>query len=212
MAENALLSEQQLRALGKLNQLKSLKDFYLGGGTAVAYHLGHRVSMDLDVFSSHGDVDLEQIRREIVGSLIEVEIIAITQVSIYLTLESKPIDVVCYPYPPLESPRKGPEGFPTASLIDLATMKLAAIAKRGIKRDFWDLYEIIARSPITLENALDAYVKRFGKQESDLYYVIRSLTYFEDAEKEAVAPKGMHPELRRTIKDFFSRHSPNILK
>lgn len=212
MGTDAHLTEQQLRTLDKLKKLDCLKDFYLGGGTAVAYHLGHRVSLDLDLFSKHGDVDLEQIHRELFGSFPDVEIVDASKYSIHLIMESKPIDVVRYPYPPLETPQAGPENFPTASIVDLATMKLAAIAKRGIKRDFWDLYEIVTRSRTTIRNALDAYLKRFAKHESDLYYVIRSLTYFEDAEKERTSPRGMDLELWKTIKDFFSKNAPTILK
>jgi hypothetical protein len=112
----------------------------------------------------------------------------------------------------LENPRPGPAGFPVAGLLDLAVMKLATIARRGMKRDFWDLYEILAKSEITLKSALDGYLRRFGKLESDLYHVIRSLTYFADAEKETIAPAGLSPELWGIIKAFFLRAAPEILR
>ena len=55
--------------------------------------------------------------------------------------------------------------------------KLAAIAKRGLLRDFWDLYEI-GKSGVTLSAACAAYVKRFHVAESDLYHVMLGLTWF----------------------------------
>ncbi|MDJ0762098.1 MAG: nucleotidyl transferase AbiEii/AbiGii toxin family protein [Myxococcota bacterium] len=61
MADTGPISEAQLRALDKLSKIESLQDFYLGGGTAVAYHLGHRTSRDLDLFSNHRTADLELI-------------------------------------------------------------------------------------------------------------------------------------------------------
>lgn len=46
-----------------------------------------------------------------------------------------------------------PGGFPLAGLRDLAAMKLSAIAKRGVRRDFWDLHEIISRTEVSLQAA-----------------------------------------------------------
>jgi hypothetical protein len=59
---------------------------------------------------------------------------------------------------------------------------------------------------------LDAYLRRFGKLESDLYHVIRSLTYFEDAEQETIGPMGLSRERWEYIKEFFVRRAPDILR
>jgi hypothetical protein len=40
------------------------REAYLGGGTAIAVHLGHRVSRDLDFFFHHGSVDLGELTRQ----------------------------------------------------------------------------------------------------------------------------------------------------
>lgn len=74
-----------------------------------------------------------------------------------------PVDIVDYPYPPLEPPGAGPLGFPVAGRLDLATMKLAAIARRGIRRDFWDLHALV-QSGISLAAAADAYLRRIGRR------------------------------------------------
>jgi Nucleotidyl transferase AbiEii toxin, Type IV TA system len=78
-----------------------------------------------------------------------------------------PVDVVRYPYAPLETPRRGPEGVRVAGLRDLAAMKLATIAGRGLRRDFWDVYAII-RAGMPLATAVRAYEKRFGLAEPEL--------------------------------------------
>jgi hypothetical protein len=99
-------------------------------------------------------------------------------------------------------------------------MKLSVIAKRGIQRDFWDLHEIVVTSPIDLNRAFDSYVEKFGVSQADLYHVMRSLTYFDDADKEHVFPAGLTLEHWEQIKNFSphgprygsSRNSPAPLK
>lgn len=112
-----------------------------------------------------------------------------------------PVDVVRYPYTLLDPPGDGPDHFPTASLLDLATMKLSAASRRGIRRDFWDLYVMFESGKPTLDQALDAYCRRYGVGESDIYHVLRALTYLADAEADELFPLGLTPSGWATIKD-----------
>ena len=45
--------------------------------------------------------------------------------------------------------------MPVASLRDLAAMELAAVAKRGVRREYWDLYEILTRTRLTLHGVCE---------------------------------------------------------
>ncbi len=189
MATASGVAPAQFRALGRIGELSQARHLYLVGGTALAHYFGHRTSTDLDLFSLKGHVDFAAFKR-IASSRRDVRLVRETDAVLKLRIARVPVDIVRYPYPPLEKPRPGPSGFPTAGIIDLATMKLAAISKRGIRRDFWDLDEIL-RSGLTLHDALRAYVKRFRRAGSDVYHVIRSLTYFEDAENDPRWPRGL---------------------
>jgi hypothetical protein len=210
MGGPAKLAPGQRRALARLKGLKALRGFYLAGGSAVAVHLQHRRSDDLDLFSARRDVDLETIAEEI-ASLPGVTIVSATDTAIKLRLGNVPVDVVRYPYPLLRQASPGPEGFPVATLLDLAVMKLAAIASRGIHRDFWDLHEILTRSQITLDRALDAYIKRFGVKKSDVYHVLEALTYFHDAEQEP-RPRGLTAKRWGAIQSYFLAKAPQALR
>jgi hypothetical protein len=95
-----------------------------------------------------------------------------------------------------------------AALRDLAAMKLSAIAKRGIKRDFWDLHQIVNASAVSLNLAFDSYVEKFGVRQADLYHVMRSLTYFDDADAEQVFPAGLTAAHWDLIKDYFRQAAP----
>lgn len=211
MGEPPFLEEQQRRALDRLSRIPALSGFYLAGGTAIGQHLGHRVSRDLDLFSERGDVDLDSVREGVRADLPDAQVLSLTPASLRLLVDGTPVDIVRYPYPPLSPPRPGPSGVPVAQVEDLAAMKLAAIARRGIRRDFWDLYALCT-SRLTLADAVRAYQQRFGAAEADVYHVLRALTWFDDAEKEPVMPSGMDEGLWRAVKGFFAREAPRLLE
>jgi hypothetical protein len=192
-----------------LSELPGIAGFYLAGASAITWHLGHRRSADLDLFSITPRCPLEAIERAS-GRLRGVKVLEGTDVMIALEVEGVPVDLVKYAYPPLESPLPGPRRFPVAGLLDLAAMKLTAIARRGIQRDFWDLYEIL-HAGITLPQAAAAYVQRFGRTKGDLYHVERALTWFEDAERNPVRVKGLTPAKWARIKSFFVEQAPALI-
>jgi hypothetical protein len=210
--KSSCLAPEQVRALAALNRIKALEGFYLAGGSAVSAHLNHRRSLDLDLFSSDPKVDLSRVGRLIAADLDSTEVVSLTDAALTLRVDDLAIDVVCYPYPPLEAPQAGPGGFLVAGLRDLAAMKLSAIARRGIRRDFWDLHEIATSTSVSLEIACDAYRARFGVAEADLYHVIRSLSYFEDAETETVLPLGLTEAHWLQLKEFFLNQVPGLLR
>jgi hypothetical protein len=210
MGKSTGLAQEQDRALGRLSGIPDTRGLYLAGGSAVALHLGHRRSNDLDFFSVSASLNLTEMRDRIIDAAPDVEIVSVTDACVRLRLESAAVDIVRYRYAPLEAPRPGPHGVLVAGLTDLATMKLAAIAGRGLRRDFWDLYEIL-RSGIPLEQAAAAYLTRFGLHESDLYHVARALTYFEDAEADPAFPAGLSKKKWGQIKAFFKEHAPRLL-
>jgi hypothetical protein len=211
MAKPNELPEQQRSALDRLKPLSERFGLYLAGGTALAFHLGHRLSLDLDLFSSRPDLDLGSAKAG-ASELTEVEVLSLTDVALRFRTAGVPVDVVRYPYPLLEPVSEGPQGFPTAGIQDLATMKLAAVARRGIRRDFWDLDEIFGKTELSLEQALQSYVRRFGVHESDVYHVLRALTYFDDAERETIVPEGLSREKWDAIKTAMATRVTRALQ
>jgi hypothetical protein len=205
MADPVELAEEQRRALDRLRPLAERLGLYLAGGTALSFHLGHRLSRDVDLFSLEPGLDIEQARR-VVAALPDFEADSVTDVTLRFRIGAVPIDIVRYPYPLLNPTCAGPGRFPIASLEDLATMKLSAAARRGIRRDFWDLYEMFTRQTPSLEQALDSYVRRYGVNESDLYHVLKALTYFDDAEADPLLPLGLSNERWEKIKGWLVEH------
>jgi hypothetical protein len=209
MGDSPRLSDEQRRALDRLSALPLMASFYLAGGTALGVHLGHRRSLDLDFFSRAPDADLDAVKSAVASGFDRVEVVSQTDASLHLLCDRLPVDFVRYPYPPLEPPGEA-FGLGLAGLRDLAAMKLAAISRRGLRRDFWDLREVL-RSGLSLRECCEAYQQRFGVREADLYHVLRALTYFADAEKDPVLPAGLDASGWTAIKAFFLSEAPKLL-
>lgn len=156
-------------------------DFYLAGGTALALLEGHRISVDLDLFSaSFEDPDdllsiMEKEHPEAVTTLVAPR-------TLYLDFGGTSVSFMGYDYP-LIAPRitMDPQLVPFASREDIAAMKLAAIASRGSRKDFVDLWWLVTRN-WPLGDCLEFFGKKFSSR--DIGHVVRALTFFDDAEDE----------------------------
>lgn len=113
------------------------------------------------------------------------------------------MSVIRYAYPLLRSSERLP-GFalPLASTEDLLCMKLAAIAGRGARRDFWDLHALLLSLNYGLEPALALYLQKYPVE--DVGHVLKSLVYFADAEQEPF-PSQLSASHWVEVKAYFQR-------
>ncbi len=168
-------------AFRHLSRALATSDFYLAGGTALTLQLGHRVSIDLVVFSP-SLTDADELASQLGNDLRELEITSIAHRTVEATLAGVPISLFGYFYPlvaPLLAPE--PDLLPLASIDDIAAMKLAAIASRGSRKAFVDLW-LILRQGRSAEQCLGFFAEKFATR--DLGHIVRSLAYFDDAESE----------------------------
>jgi hypothetical protein len=205
------LSQAQLLALDRIGKLPQATSLHLVGGSAIAVHFGHRRSEDLDIFSVTPNVDLHAVRASLAVSVPSLVVRGETDVMLKVAAEGAIIDFVRYPYAPLEPPTLGPGGVLLASVRDLGAMKLSAISTRGLRRDFWDAF-IMAKSGHSLAQMTADFRAKFGKEASDLYHVVRALTYFDDAEADPIFPRGMTPALWKEVRTYFGREAPRLLQ
>ena len=155
--------------------------FYLAGGTALALQVGHRQSIDFDWFTPQLG-DPEVLFRNLKSSDIVFEIQSISPETVYLVIDTVQMSFISYDYPMLQPKVLWRElGVYLAGMNDIACMKLSAIASRGSRKDFFDLYYLIKHFR-SLEDYLDLYIKKY--ENRDIGHVVRSLIYFADAEKE----------------------------
>ncbi len=181
MLQEKAVSPRLLELLKYLMQQPELKPFVLVGGTALALQLGHRESMDADLF---GDQPLETLDLAmILSGFGKVQLLKKSPSIQVYHVDSIKVDFVNYRYAFLR-PFIEKSGLRLASPVDIAAMKLSAIAGRGSKKDFIDLYLLLDH--FTLREMMNFYLQKFP--DGSEFLVLKSLMYFDDADSEA-APK-----------------------
>ena len=98
--------------------------------------------------------------------------------------------------------------FRIAALDEIALMKLVAISGRGARKDFVDLYTVL-RGGRSLTDLFAALPRKYGPERINTYHILKSLTYFADAEAEP-APAMLRPFDWAECKAFFVREARNI--
>lgn len=164
------------------------RELYLGGGTAVAVHLGHRESRDLDFFF-HRAVDLGEIKglvsglgafavtHESEGTL--KGLFGATKIEIFdasrLTRLTEPVVVA---------------GLSIAGLHDLMAMKIKVMAERGEMRDYFDVKAIDEQGAISVEEGVELYMRRYGIDSSSdaLPHLYRTMGDLSDVEVDDLLP------------------------
>ena len=123
-----------------------------------------------------------------------------------MRLDDVKIDLLKYPYAFVQEYREV-EGVRLVSVETIATMKLNAIARRGAKKDFFDLYFILER--YTLAQLLEQFEQTLPNV--DVFHIVKSLTYFGDAEEE-VNPKMLIKVSWQTVKKTIEKKVEAYLK
>jgi hypothetical protein len=196
------------RLLHGLGQLKALTGFYLAGGTALALQLGHRKSVDLDLFREE-EWSVE-VATTALAELGGVEVERVEQGTLWARVEGVRVSLFHYPYRLVGELVSSPWGLPLASLLDIACMKLVAVSQRGSRKDFVDLY-LLARAGVAPKDALVALAEKTAGITFNPVHIARSLAYFVDAEAEpdpAMLSPYDWPEIRR----FFLSEARDILR
>lgn len=202
-----VLSPHSRQLLAALDKMKSpaLTGWTLAGGTGLALHLGHRISDDFDFFRTD-NMDLRKLHDVFkkIGpyeTLQEAEhtftvLSEKTKVSFFRI--SDPFIFKSVPY----------RFFSLADVGDIALMKLIAISGRGSRKDFVDIYTIL-RGGLTLQECFDELPRKYLSGRANAYHILKSLTYFEDVEKEPM-PTMLESFQWEDCKAYFVRETHAI--
>lgn len=179
MLRTVTVDTDTLVLLKNLQQLPLLSGLRLVGGTALALQIGHRKSVDLDFFGKieEDGITIAEMLKDDFEVILESES---PRIHIF-KINGIKVDMVNYPFQWLE-PALETEGIKMANIKDIAAMKIEAVTNRGTKKDFVDVYFLLKRFPI--QQLLAFYGQKFPNGSA--FNVIRSLSYFEDAEVQAM--------------------------
>ena len=177
MLQKQTVTESTLALLNELMQLPELRSFFLVGGTNLSLKLGHRISVDLDLFTD-APFDRDALLGTLEKRFSDLLIIKHTPGAILGFIERVKVDFILYEYPML-APIEEIDGIRLASLPDLAAMKVNAISRRGVQKDFWDIAELLDH--FSLEEMLLFFKQKH--KATDVGHIVRSLVYFADADE-----------------------------
>jgi len=180
------VSDLLRESLLKLMMADELKEFRLVGGTGLSLHLGHRMSVDIDLFtdSPYRSIDFKVIEAFLIANfdyvtgdfggnpgigksyLIGTHAKNVVKLDIYYSMDP-------FFQEPMET-----EGVRMATIEEIIAMKIDVVQRGGRKKDFWDLHELLKRYSIAQMIAL--HQMRFEwTHDEDLIY--RNLTDFNQA-------------------------------
>ena len=200
------IEPETLRLLKRLQSLPELADTRLVGGTALALQLGHRVSVDLDLFGRwNDDVDFKVLFASI-GRAEKSSSTPNGKMQFYYIDDIK-VDCVTYDMYLWIGNGVEEDGVRLADVTDIAAMKINAITNRGTRKDFVDLFFLLRQ--FSFADLMQYYQRKYPDANPAL--ALRSMVYFVDAESQPM-PKMLvdfdwndcKQEISKAVRDYVT--------
>ena len=180
---------------------KYSKNYYLAGGTAIALHLGHRVSFDFDLFTE-SKVNLVSLKKQVLDSGFTSTVIVQKTDQIHFTINSVKFTFFQFPFS-IEATQYHQKYFRIPELLTLAAMKAFALGGRGKWKDYVDLYFML-KMHFTITEISNKAKELFTDAFNPILF-IKQLCYYEDIsfeEQIEFMPGFDVPE--QVVKDFLT--------
>jgi hypothetical protein len=175
MLHTNTIEKYTLELLKTISNDSVFNDFFLVGGTALALHIGHRKSIDLDFFSL-SSFDLDKLSTHLIEKY-KANIISKNTNSLTCWINKVKVDFITHKYILIEN-LEIINGIRLASIRDIAAMKLNAIKNRGTKKDFVDIYFL--NKNYSFDEMLGFCQKKYPNYIELL--ILKNLIYFDDAD------------------------------
>jgi hypothetical protein len=199
-------------SLSKLMAAKEFTQFRLVGGTALSLQIGHRESIDIDLFSDveYGTLNFNEIEDFLKNNFEYVDFLDVPPAmgKAYFIGENKDntvkLDIFytdTYIQPFIEE-----DGIRMATIEEIIAMKVDVIQRVGRKKDFWDLHDLL--NPYSIMQMIDLHEQRYPyTHNKDL--IIKNFTNFDLADDDfnPICYKGKYWEF---IKEDFEEKIKNI--
>ena len=193
-----ILSKEQIELLPLISQFK--REFYLVGGTAIALHIGHRESIDFDLFKL-ADLRKNDVYKKVIASKFGYKFGYENYEQLNLIINHVKFTFFSFPHKiPFVEEIKGVIKMP--DLLTLAAMKAFALGRRAKWKDYLDLYFILKDHHSLKEIAAKA-TELFGKMFSEKLFKMQ-LSFFKginyDEEVTFLIP---NPPTNQEVQDFL---------
>jgi len=187
--------------------LAAFDDFYLAGGTALALQIGHRLSIDFDLFR-YGLIDRSLLSK--VGKTFPDLPVAPTvnnpdELTVFI--DSVKLTFLSYPFAVIE-PLASLDGLPALSVREIGATKAYTIGRRGTYKDYVDLYFIVAEHHASLDEIITMAERKFGHEFNSRLFA-EQLLFMDDVHdfqidflKMPVTPEGVTAFFREKIREL----------
>ena len=181
MLQKETIKDNTLELLKKLQREETLSTTRLVGGTALALQIGHRISVDLDLFSKE-PLDINAI-EQILTHKFNFSAHFISKGSVRGEIDGIKIDILHHPYEWIDEP-VCEEDIIMASLQDITAMKLNSIIHNGTRpKDFLDVAYL--SQFFSYDDMRSLLVQKYP--EYDPILLDRCINYFDEIETDFVA-------------------------
>lgn len=196
-----ILNNQQIELLPLMSQFK--REYYLVGGTAIAIYIGHRRSIDFDLFKLSAINHKKNLDR-IASSGFEHTVTRRVTEQMNLIVNGVKVTFFQYPFP-VQISTTFEDCFRLPSLLDLAAMKAYALRRRSKWKDYVDLFFLLT-SYFTIVEISKRAEELFGELYSEKLFRSQ-LCYYEDIdyteEVEYVIPNPpTEEEIKKTLTEL----------
>ncbi len=184
------------------NQLSEFPGFYLAGGTAIALQLGHRQSVDFDLFRNHPIESKllqyveQQFSSESVVSLVN------NADELTVTVAGTKLSFVHYPFPVIQG-FVHLAGVSVLTVPELAATKAYTIGRRGSLKDYVDLYTIVSGRHSSLDAIITLASQKYGEVFNGRLF-LEQLIWLDDIEDEPIVFLGSSVD-REHIREYFTQ-------
>jgi len=164
--------------------LPDFKEFYLAGGTALSLQIGHRISVDFDLFS---DKEIPKNLLNKAKSVFENKKIVVSVNNpdeLTLFIDEVKLTFLRYPFPAISN-FVDYQGVKLLSVKEIAASKAYTIGRRGSFKDYIDLYYVILGKYSDLNEIIEMTEKKY-KEEFNSRLFLEQLVYFDDIKDEEI--------------------------
>ncbi len=200
------IDSRALSILLRLNDVGLLKSFYLSGGSGLAIQLGHRVSLDLDLFTERRATDipaanlLAQCKKHFGTTQVKTNVNTSDQ--LWLEINGVKVTFLAFPYPHKYPLLPNEKGVPLADARDIAAQKALAIGERSTARDYVDLAWILRKGIATLEQIIADASEIFVLDKEKVFSLrlfLQQLVYTNDLRDIKDTVKMLHTQENFTV-------------
>ena len=190
------------KAKGLFDKLKFFPGFYLVGGTALALQIGHRISVDFDLFND------KEIKKSLLPKIEkifqghQIEILANNSEQLTVLIDKVKLTFFNYPFPVILK-FQILDDVKILLISEIAVLKAYALGRRATFKDYVDLYFILKEGHTTL-NEIEELADKKYQDKFNFRLFLEQLIYLEDVEDVEIQ-FIKNKVTKEEVQDFFQK-------